>query len=93
MVKKKAIWLLIIRQDFSFTALVHPAMRMKIKQPSPDAALDLSYAISVTGGLYNCKECFFLKFNNCFHDTDVYWTVFIFITLWNGYPVLYIGSF
>lgn len=62
-----------------------------IKQLRPHAALDLFYAIIVTGSLYSCKECFFLKFNNCFHDTDVHWTVFI--TLWNGYPVLYIGSF
>lgn len=44
----------------------------KIKQPRPDEALDFSCAIIVTGSLYSYKEYFFLKFNNCFHDTDVY---------------------
>lgn len=54
---------------------------------------NLSYAIIVTGSLYSGKECFCPMINECFHDTDVYCTVFIFITFWNGYPVLYIDGF
>lgn len=58
----------------------------KIKQLRPDA-------IIVTGSLNSGKECFFPIFNKCFHDTDAYCTVLIFVTFWNGYPVLYIDDF
>lgn len=73
---KKAVWLLNIRH-FHSTCMSCYETWEKIKQPRPEVALVLPYAIIVTGSLYSGTERIFLKFNNCFHDTDVYWTVFI----------------